>query len=323
MNEISSQRKLKNCGLNKIDILKEKNMKKILKGKLYNLINKAIIINERKNDSKTDSNKRIPKINLKKDKLPFFVVNKTPNLIKQEKIYQKWEDEYTFPEEFIIKNFTKEEIDIIKSNKSFFKVKTNNLMKRTLLNKNLIDILDDEENINKNSSSQNLLYNVKKKRNRISSTDFFKFREKKFSFFSESTNNSTREEIKPLKFDYINNNNNKSKRNLVFSLYINKNGLKDNCKINKTQSDNQIFKNKRDIRNYDELIKKYENKRLDSLSQKFEQLIRKRDLSEERFLKIKKENFIEKKNNEFIKNMQKTLIKNYTDKNIFYQNMNE
>ncbi len=295
MNVISSQRKLKNCGLNKIDILKEKNMKKILKGKLYNLINKAIIINERKNDSKTDSNKRIPKINLKKDKLPFFVVNKTPNLIKQEKIYQKWEDEYTFPEEFIINNFTKEEIDIIKSNKSFFKVKTNNLMKRTLLNKNLIDILDDEENINKNSSSQNLLYNVKKKRNRISSTDFFKFREKKFSFFSESTNNSTREEIKPLKFDYINNNNNKSKRNLVFSLYINKNGLKDNCKINKTQSDNQIFKNKRDIRNYDELIKKYENKRLDSLSQKFEQLIRKRDLSEERFLKIKKENFIEKK----------------------------
>ncbi len=295
MNVISSQRKLKNCGLNKIDILKEKNMKKILKGKLYNLINKAIIINERKNESKTDSNKRIPKINLKKDKLPFFVVNKTPNLIKQEKIYQKWEDEYTFPEEFIIKNFTKEEIDIIKSNKSFFKVKTNNLMKRTLLNKNLIDILDDEENINKNSSSQNLLYNVKKKRNRISSTDFFKFREKKFSFFSESTNNSTREEIKPLKFDYINNNNNKSKRNLVFSLYINKNGLKDNCKINKTQSDNQIFKNKRDIRNYEELIKKYENKRLDSLSQKFEQLIRKRDLSEERFLKIKKENFIEKK----------------------------
>ncbi len=105
-------------------------------------------------------------------------------------------------------------------------------------------------------------------------------------------------------------------------MYINKNGLKDNCKINKTQSDNQIFKNKRDIRNYDELIKKYENKRLDSLSQKFEQLIRKRDLSEERFLKIKKENFIEKKNNEFIKNMQKTLIKNYTDKNIFNQNMN-
>ena len=322
MNAISSQIKLKNYSFNKIDILKEKNMKKILKGKLYNLMNKAIFISERKNDSKRDSNKKIPKINLKKDELPFFVVNKTPNLIKQEKIYQKWEDEYTFPEEFIIKNFTKEEINIIKSNKSFFKVKTNNLMKRTLLNKDLIDILDDEENINKNNSSQNLLYNVKKKRNRISSTDFFRFREKKISFLSESTNNSTREEIKPLKFDYINNNNNKSKRNLVLS-YINKNGLKDNSKINKTQSDNHIIKNKRNIRNYDELIKKYENKRLDSLSQKFEKLIKKRNLSEERFLKIKKEHFIEKKNNEFIKNMQKTLIKNYTDKNIFYQNMNE
>ena len=323
MNAISSQRKLKNYSLNKIDILKEKNMKKILKGKLYKLMNKAIFISEKKNDSKRDSNKKIPKINLKKDKLPFFVVNKTPNLIKQEKIYQKWEDEYTFPEEFIIKNFTKEEINIIKSNKSFFKVKTNNLMKRTLLNKDLIDILDDEENINKNNSSQNLLYNVKKKRNRISSTDFFRFREKKISFLSESTNNSTREEIKPLKFDYINNNNNKSKRNLVLSLYINKNYLKENSKINKTQSDNQIIKNKRNIRNYDELIKKYENKRLDSLSQKFEKLIKKRNLSEERFLKIKKEHFIEKKNNEFIKNMQKTLIKNYTDKYIFYQNMNE
>jgi len=90
-----------------------------------------------------------------------------PEIIGKDTVYVRRNlDIITTPEELIFKNFNEEEIEIIKSNKNFFKINSEEPFKNIEIfkNRHLLEILDEEEEvkvIKKKKISKSILSAVK------------------------------------------------------------------------------------------------------------------------------------------------------------------
>ncbi len=290
--------------VNQIHYLKDKNIKTILRGKFFNLLNKSLLVMKEKNESLKKKN--IKKRNLNRNKsLPYLITNKNPNLIKFESYYNKWEDDIITPYEFI-NNFKKEEIEIIKENKSVFQIDKNENFKNSNLNTNLIDILNDEEIKKENKDIENIIHNKKRRMTNIPKVDFSKFFEKKISIKSNSTICSTKDDIN-IKQIYLKDN--KLENNEICSENIH--SKKKIFHFNRSEKDLlNISKNK----NYIEKYKLYEKNRMITLNKKLMEINNKKRISKERKEIKEIVKSIEQKKNVYIENIQKLLIQNYNKK---------
>lgn len=159
-------------GASKIDHLKKleinhKNEKmKNLKKKVINLLNNKIIIDIHKvvNDQrmveklkesiyKRKFHRNFSCVDTRKN--VGIYINSKPELINDENIYSLgFEDKFQTPEEILTKNFNKQEIEILRDNKKFFKLENTMFNNLKLLNKkNLIEKLEEEEKNTLNSKN--------------------------------------------------------------------------------------------------------------------------------------------------------------------------
>ena len=290
---------------NQLKDLKDKNNRTILRGKFFHLLNKSLLVTKEKSKSlKTNIKTRNSNRNRS---LPYLNSTKNPNLIKFESFHDKWEDDIITPNEFI-KNFKKDEIQIIKENKSFFQIYNNENFKKSILNQNLINILNDEEIKKENKNIDNIIQNKKRKISNIPKVDFTKIFGKNISIKSNYTACTTKDDIN-IKQIYLKEY--KIKNNEIPFEKINPKKHKKIFHYNRSEKD--IF-NISQNKNYIEKLRNYEKNRLSTLNKKLMKIKNKKKILKERMENKEKEKYIEQKKNVFIENIQNLLIKNYSKK---------
>ena len=123
----------------------------ILKGRLFNLINKSnIMTQEQFNDIKI----KLTLSNLEKYKEPkkyrnkrFYYAQNNPHILTSSKNSSKYEDDYINMKDLLNSKFTPREQDIILSSPQFFQLNSNEFLKKMVdeKHKNLYEILGIEE----------------------------------------------------------------------------------------------------------------------------------------------------------------------------------
>ena len=123
----------------------------ILKGRLFNLINKSnIMTQEQFNDIKI----KLSLSNLEKYKEPkknrnkrFYYAQNNPHILTSSKNSSKYEDDYINMKDLLNSKFTPKEQDIILSSPQFFQLNSNEFLKKMVdeKHKNLYEILGIEE----------------------------------------------------------------------------------------------------------------------------------------------------------------------------------
>ncbi len=289
-----------------IQDLKEKNIKTILRGKFFNLLNKSLIVIKEKSESLKKNNIKKRNLNRKRS-LPYLMTNKNPNLIKFESFHNKWEDDIITPNEFI-KKFKQNEIQIIKENKSFFQIDKNEKFKNTNLNQNLINILNNEEIKNEKRVIENINSNKKRRISNIPIVNYNKFFEKKNSIKSNSTICSTKDDLNIKK---INLKNYKFKSNEIFCEIIHSKKERKTFHLNRSEKD---LVNLAQNKNYIEKLKIYEKNRLSTLNKKLMEIKNKKRISKERTEIKENEKYFQQKTNVYIENIQNLVIQNYSEK---------
>ena len=289
-----------------IQDLKEKNIKTILRGKFFNLLNKSLIVIKEKSESLKKNNIKKRNLNRKRS-LPYLMTNKNPNLIKFESFHNKWEDDIITPNEFI-KKFKQNEIQIIKENKSFFQIDKNEKFKKTNLNQNLINILNNEEIKKEKRAIENINSNKNRRISNIPIVNYNKFFEKKISIKSNSTICSTKDDLNIKK---INLRDYKSKDNEIFCEIIHSKKKRKTFHLNRSEKD---LVNLAQNKNYIEKLKIYEKNRLSTLNKKLMEIKNKKRISKERTEIKENEKYFEQKTNVYIENIQNLVIQNYSEK---------
>ena len=330
--------------INKINNLAELNKKAIIKGKLFSLINKNIIMSQENIDSlKRDKSYEELIFNDKKEKKiknNSFIINKSPNLIKPPQMTERYEDRAIDSNDFIANNFSQDEIDVIKYNPIFFRIEENKILKKYFkFDKSLLEKLNNEDkntNLNKsnylienksnknynkifipklkfknkNNNNNNKIYNLNfSSRNIFSKKSNIKnISTSLLSTQIEKINHKTKHKNKSLILSNKNNNFSKEKLNNIKQYNYKKINLNSNNKIN----DNNIINKK--INNKNKFIKLGEN-----LENKLKTYMKRRkNYYNEKIMKIQyKTNYfkkLEKENLKSINNESKSKEKIFVKK---------
>ena len=337
--------------INKINNLAESNKKAIIKGKLFSLINKNIIMSQENIDSlKRDKSYEELIFNDKKEKKiknNSFIINKSPNLIKPPQMTERYEDRAIDSNDFIANNFSQDEIDVIKYNPIFFRIEENKILKKYFkFDKSLLEKLNNEDkntNLNKsnylieNKSNKNynkifipkLKFKNKNNNNKIYNLNFSSrniFSKKSniknistslLSTQIEKINHKTKHKNKSLILSNKNNNFSKEKLNNIKQYNYKKINLNYNNKINDNNIINKKIHNKNKFiklgENLENKLKTYMKRRKNYYNEKIMKIQYKTNY----FKKLEKEN-LKSINNEskskekiFVKKITKQLINNY------------
>ncbi len=184
----------------------------LLKGRLYKIINSNLIMTkETVEELKSQNSEKIYKpIKKKIKKYPDIMTNKNPDLIKQTKSPNKFEDDYFEPEEIILKRFSKSEIKIIQNHPKFFQTHENNVLKeiREFSPKSLAEMINYEE---QEKEEEKKLFN--NKQNRMRKKNIFLLSANNLSNIKTNSTkvNTTEDSSKESYFS----NNNKTKHTLL------------------------------------------------------------------------------------------------------------
>jgi hypothetical protein len=155
----------------------------LIKGRMFNRLKNYLILKEQNYDNTYENNDDFTLIQKQKkyfEKKKYDLLSKkkiniitdsNPKLFNTERITRRFEDLYVTPEEFLNKNFTKEEIEIMIKNANYFKLNKEPLKEWDLnINLTLKDSLEKEErdnnkslNNNNKSNKQNINYIIKNK----------------------------------------------------------------------------------------------------------------------------------------------------------------
>ena len=297
-------------GLFNVDKKLKKNAEyDLIKGRMFNKLKNNLVLKPQNYNNTFESNddystiqkqKKIlnqKKYDLLSKKKINIITDSIPKLFNTERITRRFEDLYMTPEEFLNKNFTKEEIEIMIKNANYFKLNKEPLKEWDLsINFTLKDSLDKEEKLSlKNKSNIRLKQksNTKKRINHIqtstpknnnyiniiskkdSSNDKYenvpKLNLKNFTQMNNSNNNNTistltEENIKKPKKESGNVTINQKNKLLYINPYTSSGKHVKHVKIyNLTERNNNsrnffketIFK----IRNNSKHIQRFENKK--------------------------------------------------------------
>ena len=130
----------------------------LIKGKMFNRLKNYLVLNEQSYNTTYDNNDDYSSLQKQKEfilkkrydfltkKKINIITNSQPQLFNTERITRRFEDLYMTPEEFLNKNFKKDEIDIMIKNANYFKLNKGSLKDWDLkINFTLKDSLDKEE----------------------------------------------------------------------------------------------------------------------------------------------------------------------------------
>ena len=161
-------------GLFNIDKKPKKNAEyDLIKGRMFNKLKNNLVLKVQNYNNTFESNDdystiqkqkeflQKKKYNLLSKKKINIITDSIPKLFNTERITRRFEDLYMTPEEFLNKNFTKEEIEIMIKNANYFKLNKEPLKEWDLnINFTLKDSLDKEEKLSlKNKSHVKLKQN--------------------------------------------------------------------------------------------------------------------------------------------------------------------
>lgn len=130
----------------------------LIKGKMFNRLKNYLVLNEQSYNTTYDNNDDYSSLQKQKEfilkkrydfltkKKINIITTSQPQLFNTERITRRFEDLYMTPEEFLNKNFKKDEIDIMIKNANYFKLNKGSLKDWDLkINFTLKDSLDKEE----------------------------------------------------------------------------------------------------------------------------------------------------------------------------------
>lgn len=130
----------------------------LIKGKMFNRLKNYLVLNAQSYHTTYDNNDDYSSLQKQKEfvlkkrydfltkKKINIITNSQPQLFNSERITRRFEDLYMTPEEFLNKNFKKDEIDIMIKNANYFKLNKGSLKDWDLkINFTLKDSLDKEE----------------------------------------------------------------------------------------------------------------------------------------------------------------------------------
>ena len=259
--------------------------KVILKGRLFNLINKAnIMTQEQFNNIKI----KLSLSNLEKYKEPkkkrnrrFYYAQNNPNILTSSKTSSKYEDDYISMKDLLNSKFTPREQHIILSQPQFFQLNSNEFLKKMVdeKHKNLYEILGIEEKKEKE------LVKMKMKQKKIMDNlreNYSNTLNKKNTIYQNlNEKNNTNDIINQLNDKNKNKSRNAKSNNYLLSDYF---SSKNNTTA--TSNYNKAFKS------YDKRVHNAESKKI----------LFHNDVGE-KFMSFRK--IIEKKNFEKFENMKK------------------
>ena len=313
--------------INKINNLAELNKKAIIKGKLFSLINKNIIMSQENIDSlKRDKSYEELIFNDKKEKKiknNSFIINKSPNLIKPPQMTERYEDRAIDSNDFIANNFSQDEIDVIKYNPIFFRIEENKILKKYFkFDKSLLEKLNNENknnNLNKslieNKSNKNynkiLIPKLKLKNN---NNQIFNINYSSRNIFSKKSNKKKiSNSLLSTQIDKINYKIKNKNKSLILS---NKNNNFSKEKLNNIKQYNYKkinINNNNNIKNINNINKKYKKDKFIKLSENLENKLNVYMKRRKNYYKEKIINFQYKTN--YFKNLELENLKSINNEN--------